>query len=115
MVYIKMNADFISIDELAETIDIPAEQIQECIDHGLLENENSLAVYFPHAATAIKRLKLAFDLSNYGISRELKKHIIHALDFCTDDGKSSIIKNLLFSYDVDPVLSQRLLERVVNE
>lgn len=62
MVYIKMDSDFFSIEELAKLSKVSASQIELCVDRGLLDNDEVVERYFPEKINTVVRLKSAFSL-----------------------------------------------------
>lgn len=57
MVFVKIDAQFIEINELSDAISVPIEQIEEFLNRGLLDDIESAKVCYPEQFASIKRMK----------------------------------------------------------
>lgn len=80
MTYIKMDTYFVSLDKLAELSELPSAQIEHCVDHGLLDNEEATSKYFPEKILTVRKLRLALKILRANLSEEKQRVILERAD-----------------------------------
>lgn len=91
MVYIKIDVDYIDINELSDMSTVPVEQIEHCLDKGLLDDPKGVKKYFPDMVSVLKKVHLAAGLTKINLSPDSKRDLV---SLATDESSSGFMEAL---------------------
>ncbi|WKZ31231.1 MAG: hypothetical protein QY318_00455 [Candidatus Dojkabacteria bacterium] len=80
MTFIKMHSDFVSLEELAELSELSTLQIEQCVDKGLLDNDEVVNKYFPEYILTVRKLRLVLKVLRANLSRDKQKRLLNSAD-----------------------------------
>jgi hypothetical protein len=82
MVFVKFDADYISLDELAEIVAVPVNQIEGLFDRNMLNEEGDSEL----EDGLLGKIKAAYKLLHMSITPEDAQQIIRDVNFYNDEG-----------------------------
>jgi hypothetical protein len=106
MVFVKIDANFLDIDELSITSSVPVEDIENCLNKGLLNDQETVKRYFPQIAPTVKKLKLAAGLSSIRMEMNDKRDLVDKLG----DGPKDGIHDAIKSFGLDEIQARSIID-----
>lgn len=77
MIFVKLNDSFLSADEISKTCNLSIDEINECVDKGLLLSFGVVRKYFPEHSQSVKKILTMFALENYDLDNQSKTDLIN--------------------------------------
>lgn len=110
MVFVKIDTDFIDINELSIASSVPVEQIEEFLNKGLLNDIDIVRKCYPNQISSIRKIRLAAGLQKLNLHPYKNRDLM----FCLNDDNQLNVQNTLQSFGLSEEDSDKVLSYMRN-
>lgn len=117
MVYIKMSADYVSLEEISEITSVSVNKVEEFVNRGLQFASMIVDQYSAGSSSSDRKLRLLFDLDEIGLEDDVKRLLVMGYEGKVRDmdGYITAVKDTLHRYEVKSDVVGRVVERILQE